>query len=334
MATAYTIPSQYMQFSSAPSGDGSGIKKGTCKWFDVKKGFGFIVPDDGSSDVFVHQTSIYAQGFRSLAEGEPVEFEAEPDQQGRPNARNVTGPNGAFVQGVPRPQFEPRGFGGGGGGAGGGYGGGGYGGGGYGGGGGGYDGSGGGYGRQGGYGYGGQGGYGGRGGGGGYQGYGQQGGAGGGNSYSQGYGGFGRQGGYQSGGYQGGGFGGTPSDGGFSGDGFSSGGGFSGGEGFSGGFTNGDTASGGFGAPPPSFGDDNPGGLGGSMDNQAGSTSWPAYNESPANHHGGESIHQTHGHGSYDNATAVEEKMDGQQGVQNDNGASTEPKNGTTADQK
>jgi protein lin-28 len=78
-------------------------QKGTVKWFNTQKGFGFIVPDDGSEDVFVHQTAIQAEGFRSLADGEVVEFEVE-EENGRRKAVQVTGPDGANVQGAP---FRP-----------------------------------------------------------------------------------------------------------------------------------------------------------------------------------------------------------------------------------
>eukprot|EP00245_Coleochaete_scutata_P012774 TRINITY_DN4_c0_g1_i1.p2 TRINITY_DN4_c0_g1~~TRINITY_DN4_c0_g1_i1.p2 ORF type:complete len:197 (-),score=39.02 TRINITY_DN4_c0_g1_i1:496-1029(-) len=77
-------------------------KTGKVKWFNSSKGFGFITPDDGGEDLFVHQTSIKAQGFRSLREGEPVEFTVETGDDGRTKALDVTGPNGDFVQGAPR----------------------------------------------------------------------------------------------------------------------------------------------------------------------------------------------------------------------------------------
>jgi len=62
--------------------------QGTVKWFNDAKGFGFITPADGSKDVFVHQTAITGDGFRSLAEGDKVEFETEQGQKG-PQAKNV-----------------------------------------------------------------------------------------------------------------------------------------------------------------------------------------------------------------------------------------------------
>lgn len=79
-------------------------KHGECKWFNSKKGFGFITPKDGSEDVFVHQTAIHAEGFRSLAEKEPVEYDTTIDENGRVKALNVTGPAGAYVQGAPKPR--------------------------------------------------------------------------------------------------------------------------------------------------------------------------------------------------------------------------------------
>ncbi|KAF7127430.1 hypothetical protein RHSIM_Rhsim11G0190900 [Rhododendron simsii] len=72
-----------------------GKMKGTVKWFNEQKGFGFITPDDGGDDLFVHQSSIQSEGFRSLGEGESVEFVVEQDHGGRTKAVDVTGPDGA-----------------------------------------------------------------------------------------------------------------------------------------------------------------------------------------------------------------------------------------------
>ncbi len=76
---------------------------GKCKFFDTVKGYGFITRDGGGQDVFVHQSAIFANGFRSLATDEPLEFEVKIDEAtGREQAINVTGPNGAQVKGAPR----------------------------------------------------------------------------------------------------------------------------------------------------------------------------------------------------------------------------------------
>ena len=62
---------------------------GTVKWFNDEKGFGFIAQDDGGPDVFAHFRQIVGEGFRSLKEGQRVEFEVTQGQKG-PQAENIT----------------------------------------------------------------------------------------------------------------------------------------------------------------------------------------------------------------------------------------------------
>ena len=64
------------------------MSTGTVKWFNEQKGFGFISPDDGSNDLFVHHTSIMTEGYRVLNENQEVEFEVGEGRKG-PCATNV-----------------------------------------------------------------------------------------------------------------------------------------------------------------------------------------------------------------------------------------------------
>ena len=74
---------------------------GVVKWFNSQKGYGFITPSAGGDDLFVHQSAISAPGFRSLMEGEEIEFKTV-EERGKMKAVDVTGPKGDFVQGAPR----------------------------------------------------------------------------------------------------------------------------------------------------------------------------------------------------------------------------------------
>ncbi|HXW79599.1 MAG TPA: cold-shock protein [Acidimicrobiales bacterium] len=64
------------------------VPTGTVKWFNSSKGFGFIQPDDGSSDIFAHFSAIDGSGYRELTEGQKVEYEAEQGPKG-PQAKRV-----------------------------------------------------------------------------------------------------------------------------------------------------------------------------------------------------------------------------------------------------
>ena len=64
------------------------MSTGTVKWFNESKGFGFIVPDDGTPDVFVHHSNIAAEGYRTLDEGQKVEYETGQGRKG-PEATQV-----------------------------------------------------------------------------------------------------------------------------------------------------------------------------------------------------------------------------------------------------
>ena len=69
-------------FADAALNEGIDMTQGTVKWFNGEKGYGFISPDDGSADVFVHYSAIQSDGFKKLDEGDKVEFEVEEGPKG------------------------------------------------------------------------------------------------------------------------------------------------------------------------------------------------------------------------------------------------------------
>ena len=72
------------------SGKGRPMQFGTVKWFNSQKGFGFIQPDEGGNDVFVHISAVERAGMQSLNEGQKVSFDVEKDQRtGKSSAANL-----------------------------------------------------------------------------------------------------------------------------------------------------------------------------------------------------------------------------------------------------
>ncbi len=84
------------------------MAQGTVKWFNPDKGFGFIAPDDGSADVFVHFSAIEASGYRTLEENQKVEYNVTQGPKGRRPLRSAPSDLPLLPRGTARPGFSER----------------------------------------------------------------------------------------------------------------------------------------------------------------------------------------------------------------------------------
>jgi protein lin-28 len=91
------------------NGSVTGLRRGKCKWFNVAKGWGFITPNDGGQDVFVHQSVIQMMGFRSLGDDEEIEFECKVSDKGL-EATMVQGVDGNTCRGSHRRPISKKKF--------------------------------------------------------------------------------------------------------------------------------------------------------------------------------------------------------------------------------
>jgi CspA family cold shock protein len=88
MLAVTVLPGVISLLGHAKGQEEAQMPTGTVKWFSNDKGFGFITPDDQSADLFVHQSAILGEGYRSLAEGAKVSYDAQAGDKG-PRAVNV-----------------------------------------------------------------------------------------------------------------------------------------------------------------------------------------------------------------------------------------------------